>query len=164
MLNRFATALSVLAIMVLFVNVQADDAPSKDAKKKAEIKCPMSGGKVDMEKAAAYKEGKVYFCCKSCMAAFKKDPTKHAVKANAQLVQTKQYEQTKCPMSGGPLKTESKIAGLTVKFCCKNCKKAADDAKGDDQLALIFSDKAFEKGFAKKKTDDKDGETKKTDS
>jgi len=164
MLNRFAAVLSVIAVTMLFVNVQADDAPSKDAKKKAEIKCPVSGAKADMTKTAAYKNGEVYFCCKNCLAAFKKDTTKHTVKANAQLVQTEQYEQKKCPMSGGPLKTESKIAGVMVKFCCKNCKKAADDAKGDDQLALVFSDKAFKKGFAKKKEEDKEGESENADS
>lgn len=151
MLNRFAAMSALLAAAFMTVSVTADDATTKDTKKKVEIKCPVSGAKVNKEQTTSYKEGEIFFCCKKCKAAFIEDPAKHAVKANAQLVQTEQYEQKKCPFSGGPLKTESEIAGVTVKFCCGKCKKAADDAEGDDQLAMIFGEKAFKKAYVKKK-------------
>lgn len=156
MVNRFAVASALLAAVVMTVSVTADDTASKDGKKKVEIKCPVSGAKVNKEQTASYKEGEVYFCCKNCKAAFEKDSTKHAVKANGQLVQTKQYEQKKCPLTGGPMKTESKIAGVLVKFCCKNCKKNADKASAEKQLAMVFGEEAFKKGYAKKKADDKE--------
>jgi len=164
MLNRFA-AMSALftAVVLMTASVTADDAPAKEAKEKTEIKCPVSGAKVNKEQTASYKEGEVFFCCKNCKAAFEKDSKKHAVKANAQLVQTEQYEQTKCPFSGGPLKTESKIAGVLVKFCCNNCKKKADGAEGDAQLAMVFGDEAFKKGYAKKKKKADDKETAKSE-
>jgi YHS domain-containing protein len=162
MFNRFAATTALLAAAFLTVSVTADDTAPKEAKKKVEIKCPVSGAKVNKEQSASYKDGEVYFCCKNCKAAFAKDSTKHAVKANAQLVQTEQYEQKKCPFSGGPMKTESEIAGVTVKFCCGKCKKAADGAEGDDQLAMIFGDEAFKKGYVKKKKSD-DNEAAKTE-
>jgi len=157
MLNRFATMSALLAAAFMFttVSVAADDAETKDTKDKdakLTIKCPVSGAKINKEQSASYKEGKVFFCCKNCKAAFVENPAKHTVKANAQLVQTKQYGQKACPMSGGPMKTQSKIAHVTVKFCCGKCKKAADGAEGDDQLAMVFGDKAFEKAYAKKKS------------
>ncbi len=151
MLNRFAAISALVVAALMTVSVTADDAAPKDAKKKVEIKCPVSGAKVNKTQTASYKEGEILFCCKNCKAAFIENPTKHAVKANAQLVQTEQYEQKKCPLSGGPLKTESKIAHVTVKFCCGKCKKAADDAEGDDQLAMVFGEKAFKKAYVKKK-------------
>ena len=49
------------------------------------------------------------------------------------------------------MKTVSKIGGVEVKFCCGKCKKKADEAKDDAQLALVFGEGPFKKGFAKKK-------------
>ena len=36
----------------------------------------------------AFENGKVYFCCENCPAAFKKDSAKYAAKAHLQMVQT----------------------------------------------------------------------------
>lgn len=163
MLRQFTTASLVLCAAMLLVTANADDAASEEGKKKEfAAKCPVSGAKAKEDKSTAYKKAKVFFCCGKCKAAFEKDPKKHATKANAQLVATGQFEQKKCPFSGGPMKTKSKIAGVEVKFCCGKCKKAADEAEGDEQLALIFGEKAFEKGFAKKKKD-KDAKEEKAD-
>ena len=81
--------------------------------------------------------------------AFKADTAKYATKANHQLVETKQAKLTACPLTGGKLNPETKIqvAGLDVCFCCNNCKGKVEKAKGDEQLDLVFGDKAFEKGF-----------------
>jgi YHS domain-containing protein len=113
------------------------------------IKCLVSGKPVNAAATADYKGGHVYFCCEGCPTAFTKDPAKFAAKANHQLVATKQAEQVGCPMSGKELAADTaiEIAGVEVAFCCNNCKKAASSKEGQEQLDLVFSDKAFEKGF-----------------
>ena len=87
---------------------------------------------------------------------FAKNTKKYSTKANHQLVATKQYEQKKCPLSGGDLNPETaiKVAGTDVCFCCNNCKGKVEAAEGDAQLAMVYSDKAFAKAFKKvEKTD-----------
>jgi hypothetical protein len=137
---------------MMLVTAQADDSASTEAKeKKFEAKCPVSGAKAKEDQTAAYKEAKVYFCCGKCKAAFEKDSKQHAVKANAQLVSTGQYVQKKCPLTGGPMKKKLKVAGVDIQVCCGNCKKKALEAEDADALAMIFGEKSFKKGFAKKK-------------
>ena len=96
-----------------------------------------------------YKGGKVFFCCMNCPKAFAKDTEKFSTKANAQLVQTKQAKQVKCPISGEDFKEDqtTKVGEVTVAFCCNNCKGKVDKASGDEQLDLVFSNKAFEKAY-----------------
>lgn len=113
------------------------------------VKCVMNPGKaVNESKSVEWKEGKVYFCCDNCPKAFTANKEKHAAKANAQLVATKQYEQNACPISGAKIdeSTAVEVRGAKVAFCCKNCKGKVEAAKGDEQLDLVFSEKAFEKG------------------
>lgn len=156
---RHLATLTCALVALCFVAAHAADEPAKktEDKPKAEAKftakCPVSGQPAKKEAATAYKDKEVYFCCDKCKAAFEADNTKFTVKANHQLFQTKQYRQAKCPMSGGDLNKEqkTKIAGVNVQFCCENCKGKAEKATGDDQLALIFSDAAFKKGFVAKK-------------
>lgn len=46
----------------------------------AQTTCPVMGGKID-KKIFADQDGKrVYFCCDSCVAEFKKDPAKYVKK------------------------------------------------------------------------------------
>ncbi len=121
------------------------------------IKCVVASGKpASATKAADYKGGKVYFCCGNCLGKFNADSKPFAAKANQQLVATKQFEQKACPFSGGDLNAETaiKVGGTKVAFCCNNCKGKAEKAEGDEQVELLFNDKAFEKGFAKKKSDE----------
>ena len=104
------------------------------------------------EKSAEYKDGKVYFCCGGCAGKFAKTPKKFALKANHQLVATKQYEQKACPISGRDLNPETavKVGGTEVTFCCNNCKGKVEGADSDEaKLKLVFSDKAFAKAFKK---------------
>ncbi|MCH2202575.1 MAG: hypothetical protein MK102_11440 [Fuerstiella sp.] len=147
MLRQFAVGSLVFAVAMMFAATQAEDAASK----KFSAKCPISGGKAKEAQSADFKGGKVYFCCGKCKAAFEKDSTKHTAKAHAQLVATGQYEQKKCPLTGGPMKTTTTVGGLEVKLCCGGCKKKVEKAEGADQLALVFSDSAFKKAFVKKK-------------
>ena len=120
------------------------------------IKCVVSGGKINPEATADYKKGHVYFCCMNCPKAFAKDTKKFATKANHQLVATKQYEQKKCPLSGGKLNADTaiKVGTTKVAFCCENCQGKVAKAKDAEQLDLVFSDKAFKKAFQLVKKDD----------
>lgn len=129
-----------VAALVLSAALYAED--KKDPL--AAAKCPVSGKDVKADKTVDYKGGKVYFCCENCPKAF--DAAKHGAKANHQLVVTGQAKQEKCPFTGGKLNPETKITvkGAAVCFCCNMCKGKAE--KADDQVALIFSDAAFEKG------------------
>jgi YHS domain-containing protein len=113
------------------------------------VKCVMQPTKAANEsKSLDWKKGKIYFCCDNCPKAFTKDKEKNAAKANAQLVATKQYEQHVCPISGAKLdeSTAIEVRGTKVTFCCKNCKAKVEKAEGDEQLDLVFGEKAFEKG------------------
>ena len=100
------------------------------------------------DKTRDYKGGKVYFCCDNCPKAFDKDEKKFASKANAQLVQTAQAKQGKCPISGQDVDAtqELTVGGAKVQFCCDNCKGKVEKATGDDQLNLVFSEDAWKKG------------------
>lgn len=113
------------------------------------IKCVMQPTKaINESKSVEWKKGKVYFCCDNCPKAFTADKEKHAAKANAQLVATKQYKQQACPISGEKIddSTAVEVAGAKVAFCCTKCKGKVEAAKGAEQLDLVFSEKAFEKG------------------
>ncbi len=138
---------AVLAVFVASATlVLAADKPKLDG-----VKCVVASSKaVDESKSADWKKGKVYFCCGNCAKTFAADKEKGelAGKANAQLVATKQYKQTACPISGAKLddSTAIEVAGTKVSFCCNNCKGKAEAAKGDEQINLVFGEKAFEKG------------------
>lgn len=147
--------MSIRRMSVLFCAVFAVGLVAFAAEEKAKFKaaCPISGKDALEDKTADYKGGKVYFCCGNCPGAFTKDTAKYATKANAQLVSTGQFTQVKCPLSGGKLNPDTgvEVNGVKVTFCCNNCKGKVAEAKGDAQSELVFSDKAFEKGFEIKK-------------
>jgi hypothetical protein len=98
--------------------------------------------------ARDYKDGKVYFCCMNCPKAFDKDAAKFSTKANHQLVATGQAKQEKCPFSGEAVNADTAITveGAKIAFCCEMCQGKAKAS--DEQVELLFNDKAFEKaGF-----------------
>lgn len=137
---------------------QAKVSESKQSiKNKAEFKatCPVSGSDAKKENASKYREGQAYFCCEKCKAAFDAEPSKYSAKANLQLVQTKQFRQTKCPVSGSKVSKEQtiKVSGVKVGFCCEKCKGSLEAASAEDQLTKIFGDAVFTKSFAQKKAD-----------
>lgn len=140
-------AIPVLALCAV-LTVQADD--KKDSL--AGIKCPVSGKPVVENGTAEHNGGTVYFCCTNCPKAFAKNTEKFAAKANHQMVATGQFKEEKCPFTGRELNpdTKIKVAGVAVCFCCNNCKGKATKAEGEEQIKLIFNDKAFKKGFTKK--------------
>ena len=115
------------------------------------VQCVVATKDAQPTKSAEYKEGKVYFCCGGCAAKFAKDTDKYAAKANKQLVETEQYVQKACPISGQKVNPEMTltVAGTKVAFCCDKCKGKVAAADKEEQLTLVFSEKAFEKAFKK---------------
>jgi len=147
-MRRFS--LLVAAFGLMFTGVMAAD----EVKLPEGLKCIVAKEKpAKADKSADYKGGKVYFCCDGCPKAFAKDQAgdkKMDTVANTQLVATGQAKQHKCPLSGGDLNkdTEITVAGAKVSFCCDKCKGVVEKLKGDEQIAKVFSDEAFEKaGF-----------------
>jgi hypothetical protein len=96
-----------------------------------------------------YKGGKLFLCCPGCTGAFNENTAKYAATANLQLVATGQAKQAKCPLTGGKCNpnTATEVAGVKVCFCCGGCKGKVAKASGDEQLKLVFGNKAFAKGF-----------------
>jgi hypothetical protein len=141
--------LGLAAVALLSIGVIAAD----EKKEEKFGKCPVSGKTALEDKFVDYKGAKVYFCCPGCPDGFKADTAKFATKANQQLVVTKQATQAKCPLSGGKLNPDTgvDVGGVSVTFCCNNCKGKVAKATGDEQLELVFSDAAFGKGFEVKK-------------
>ncbi|MFO1002427.1 MAG: hypothetical protein U0936_19025 [Planctomycetaceae bacterium] len=136
---------------------KAESGPKKSETSDTEFTatCPVSGSEAKKANASKYREGEAYFCCEKCKAAFDAEPGKYSSTANLQLVQTKQFRQTKCPVSGGKVNKEQtiKVSGVKVGFCCEKCKGSLGTASKDDQVTKIFGDAVFTKSFAVKKTD-----------
>ena len=156
MLRSLLTLLASATALTFVVTAghAEDEKPGK--KEVTTVHCPVAGKEIKIAdaKVVAYRDAKVYVCCDKCKAKMETDAAPFAAKANQQLVITKQYRQTKCPLSGGKTDKEqkTKVAGTTVRFCCDKCKGKVDEAKGDEQLAMVFADKAFESAFAPAKT------------
>jgi YHS domain-containing protein len=148
MIKKAFTCLAVL--LVAGATVVAADAELTG------VKCVVADKAATEGKSADYRGGKVYFCCGGCAGKFAADTKKYAEKANHQLVATKQFAQKACPFSGGELNPETAVtvAGVSVAFCCNNCKGKVESAEDDAaKLTLVFGDKAFEKAFQKKAAD-----------
>ena len=150
-MKRTCSLLVVLAIAALLVTgLNAGEKKEKKISLKG-IKCIVSGKQaVDKEgSSVAVKGGKVFFCCANCPGAYKKDTAKFAAKANHQLAATKQAKLQKCVLTGKNLNpaTKIKVSGVDICFCCNGCKGKATKATGAAQIALLFNDKAFAKGY-----------------
>ena len=106
---------------------------------------------VKEEFAADHRTGKVYFCCGGCLKAFQADPAKFSAQANMQLVSTKQYTQSACPLTDGDIDASKTVSvqGQEVAFCCGGCQAKVQSANEEDRVAMIFGDEAFEKSFSK---------------
>ncbi len=114
------------------------------------LKCFLMPKKDVLEKwGVKYGNHTVYFCCKSCVNRYSKNPENYVVQANQHLVDTEQVKQTKCPISGDDVSDDQtlKVNGTEVKFCCENCKSKVANASDTEKAALVFGKDAFEKGF-----------------
>ena len=141
------------ALVAAFLLVAGGNSFGGGDKGKFALKCPVSGKPAIKDHAVDYNGGKVYFCCPNCPGAFTGTPEKFAAKANHQLVGTGQAKQKACPFTGGELDTDTKtnVDGVNVCFCCMDCHGKVKAAQGPAQVNLVFTDKAFKKGFEVKK-------------
>ena len=140
-ISRLSACLAALLVTTLALAAEAE---------KFSAKCVVAV-KPDAkeDKFAEYKGGKVYFCCDNCKGKFAEGPEKFAIPANLQLVSTKQFTQTKCPLSGGKLDASKtvEVAGVKVAFCCENCQGKVAAASDDEKKELVFKNAAFDKAF-----------------
>ena len=145
----------------------ADRAPSKLAatedQKDVLIYCPVAGmkGMKDCcpggwcgrrptpDVTTAYKGGVVQFCCKDCLAVFKKSPSKFAAVANHQLVATQKAKQERCPVTGGTFDPaiSAEVAGVVVHFANEGACATVRNADEAQRVNLVFGDSAFGKAF-----------------
>jgi YHS domain-containing protein len=96
-----------------------------------------------------YGDHKVYFCCKSCVKRYEKNPSAYTTQANQHLVVTEQVKQTACPITGAATKDDqhTEVNGVKVHFCCGNCKGKVEKAEEKEKAELVFGKDAFAKGF-----------------
>lgn len=155
MKNRFMSLVAIL--LVASVTVVASEAQVTSETQLASdvdldgVKCIVAPRDAQASKSAEYKKGKVYFCCGGCAGKFAASEKKYATQGNRQLVQTKQYKQTGCPISGGAIDADTTITvdGTKVAFCCGKCQAKVQGAEGKEQSKLVFGEKAFKKAFKK---------------
>jgi YHS domain-containing protein len=119
--------LTVIAIVALLaVPVWAgEDAPAGKKEEKAKVaqtKCPVMGGKINRAIYVDHDGKRVYFCCRGCDAAFKKDPGKYVKKLEDAGV-ILDAAQDKCPVMGGKLNRSVYVdhGGRRIYFCCAGC-------------------------------------------
>ena len=142
---RLLISAAALGSLITFATLSADDAAPGD-----DVKCHVSGQKVKAASFVEHNGGKVYFCCNNCPKEFKANTEKYAAKANHQLAQTKQLTQSACPITGAKTKagTELDVSGVSVAFCCNNCKGKVQSADADKAIELCFGE--ANKGFKAK--------------
>ena len=142
---RKPTILSLMVVtsLCLSLGVKAADFPK--------LRCPVSGKEASKEHAVSYNGGQVCFCCDQCRKTFAAKTNEFAAKANVQLVLSGQFKEVKCPLEGYTLNpiTAMEVGGVRILFCCKGCKNVVALARQDEQINLVFNDKAFKKGFEK---------------
>ena len=99
--------------------------------------------------AIDYKDAKLYLCCKSCVKRMTKTPDKYEAKANHQLVQTGQFEQKTCPISGDAVTANSpklEIGGVNVRFSSDSHKAEVAKLEDGKQIDKVFGKDGFKKG------------------
>lgn len=111
-------------------------------------RCPVTGDSVSKEASIDYRGGKLYFCSAECIDKFRADRPQYEAKANAQLVVTEQYKQTRCPLTGDELapRFKTRVCGVNVCFSSAECLKKVKRASADEREELVFGE-GFDKGF-----------------
>lgn len=92
----------------------------------AQVGCPISGRPVDDETMVEVGHAKVGFCCKNCLAKYNAADDDGKLKIVFADLKKGFTRQTKCPLSGKPIKAEFSVEheGQKVYFCCPNCPAA----------------------------------------
>lgn len=142
---------SFAVLLIVSASVFAAETSTTEKVDLEGVKCAVADKDAKADKSADYKEAKVYFCCNNCAGKFAKTPEKFATQANRQLVQTHQYEQKTCPISGQKINPETmiKVDGTKVAFCCNKCKAKVEGAEGKEASELVFGEKTFAKNYKK---------------
>lgn len=154
---KFGSTLALLAIIGFVTSFAGAEEKAKVVKKDVlkAAKCPLSGKDINKEKFVTYKDSKLYMCCGNCVkgfAAAAKAKPAIVAKANHQLFVTEQAEQSKCCLNGkGKINKEAKtkLAGVEVYTCCKNCLGKVKKMEEKEAVSLVFG-KNFEKAFVVK--------------
>ena len=122
------------------------DAPSKGL---LAARCPVTDDAVSKKFSIDYRLGKLYFCSAECIEKFRADRSTYEAKANAQLVITGHFRQTRCPVNVKEIAPaiKTKICGVDVCFCSADCAKKVRRAPADKRPELVFVE-GFDKGFA----------------
>ena len=97
-------------------------AEAQQAKIAPQTTCPVMGSKINKDLYVDHDGKRVYVCCKSCVAAVKKDSEKYIKKLEADGV-TVSAVQTMCPVMGGKVNKDLYVDhdGKRVYVCCKGC-------------------------------------------
>jgi YHS domain-containing protein len=108
-----------------------------------QVACPLTGKPMSKDHKAKVGEAEVAFCCEKCEGKFEKASDEEKLKL---LFAAKDFDkgftrQTKCPVSGKPIKPEHSVEykGKKVYFCCPNCPAAfeKDPEKFVDKLPQL---------------------------
>ena len=124
---------------------------SSPSKSLLAARCPVTGDGVSKDVSIDYRGGKLCFCGAECRDAFKADPAEYEAKANAQLVITGQFKQTKCPRTGDEFvpAIKMKVCGVDVHFSSTESLNEVKRAAADKRAELVFG-KSFGVAFARK--------------
>ncbi len=118
-----------------------------------QVACPLTGKPTKDETAVEIAGSKVAFCCPNCEGKVKKADDEGKVKfAFAKASFDKGFtRQTKCPVSGKPIKPEHVVEyqGKKVYFCCPGCPPAFEK----DPKAFLEKLPQFAKNGAKPKAE-----------
>lgn len=111
-----------------------------------QVKCPVTGGKLDRQFYFEMPREDVYFASADALEKFKKDRKTYEAKLNECFTY-----QTMCPVSNKEINPEAgvEIAGKTVYFCCNAC--VEDGKKGGEATVKRAAEQAKknEDAFAK---------------
>lgn len=95
----------------------------------AQRTCPVMGGDINKDIYADHDGKRVYFCCKECIAEFKKNPQAYldTLEKRGEMphILSGRTPQKTCPVMGGAIDTSVYVdhEGERVYFCCPQCKK-----------------------------------------
>lgn len=155
--------IALACVAVGAIAIAAPKAPTKDpGPPKIPLdtaRCPVTSGKVSEKFQTEYKGAKLFFADADSLAEFQAGKTKYINKANLQLVATKQYRQTACPLTGRPFNKNFGITieGTPIYLCCKNCVLMSGKARLVDQLKFFCCDEVFDRQYRASPPEEKEG-------
>jgi YHS domain-containing protein len=116
------SAIVALLAVPVWAGEGAKAEKEEEKAKVAQTACPVMGGKINRDVYTDHDGKRVYFCCKGCVATFKKDPAKYVKKLEDAGV-ILDAAQDKCPVMGGKINRKVYVdhGGRRIYFCCAGC-------------------------------------------